>query len=244
MKGLFIGTSGFSYSHWEKGVFYPEDLEKKKKLEYFSARFNSVELNSPFYHLPKGKTFSNWKNEVSDDFIFSVKASRYITHIKKLKDCKEPWNNLLERAKKLGPKLGPFLFQFPPNWKKNKERLENFIDIISGNSLKFAFEFRHQSWLSSEIYNVFEKNKNLSFSVIDSPAWPSIKDPKGDFVYIRMHGRDKLYSSSYSKKELKELANKIKKYLEDGLEVYCYFNNDAKGNAVKNAETLSNFLNE
>jgi len=243
MKGLFIGTSGFSYSHWEKGVFYPEELKKNKKLEYYSGNFNTVELNSSFYHLPKKETFSNWKGEVPKGFIFSVKVSRYITHIKKLKDSKEPWNNLLERSKGLDSKLGPFLFQFPPNWKKNKERLEKLLKNIDGD-YKIAFEFRHPSWFCPEIYEIFENYKNVSFCITDSPNWPSIDDCKGDFVYIRMHGKDKLYSSSYSEKKLKELSEKIKEYLSNNLEVYCYFNNDAKGNAVSNAKELLRILKE
>jgi uncharacterized protein YecE (DUF72 family) len=246
MKKLFIGTSGFSYPHWEKEVFYPKNLQKNKKLEYFSNCFNTVELNNSFYHLPKLETFSNWKERTPEEFIFSVKASRYITHVKKLKDCKEPWNNLLERAKHLSPKLGPFLFQFPSSWRKNVKRFKDFLSVINkdNSDLKFAFEFRHLSWFSSEIYNIFKDYNNMSLCISDSPAWPSVDKLKGSFVYIRMHGRNRLYGSSYTKEELKNLARKVNNYLDKESEVYCYFNNDAKGYAVKNAKELLSILKE
>jgi len=240
MARLFIGTSGFSYSHWEDGVFYPKDLPKKEQLEYFSKRFKTVELNNSFYRLPKEKTFLNWKERTPQNFIFSVKVSRYITHIKKLKECEAPWEEFLERALNLGPKLGPFLFQLPPNWKENLDRLESFVKMIEkkGSGKNFAFEFRHQSWFSPSIYKFFRKHENLSLCFIDSPRWPITEEITGKFVYIRMHGGRALYSSNYSKSELKQLSGRIKNYLNRGLDVYCYFNNDAEGFAVKNAEEL------
>lgn len=243
MAKLFVGTSGFSYSHWEKDVFYPRDLPKANQLEYFAEHFDSVELNNPFYRLPQAKTFLNWQKRVPQGFVFAVKVSRYITHVKKLKQCGDSWRMFLKRALNLGPKLGPFLFQFPPNWKENLDRFNDFVKIIEkGNpKLKFAFEFRHPSWFSPKIYQFFRKHRNLSFCLIDSPDWPTIEEITGDFVYIRMHGRKILYGSNYSKKELEQLAKKIKKYLNQDLDVYCYFNNDASGFAVKNAKQLLGF---
>jgi len=246
MANLFIGTSGFSYSHWEGGVFYPDDLPKKKQLEFFSDYFGTVEINNSFYQLPKNQTFINWRKRTPKDFVFAIKISRFITHIKRLNDCERAWKTFLKRAVNLGPKLGPFLFQLPPNWKSDKERLENFIKIIEKNNsnLKFAFEFRHPSWFSSDTYSLFKYYKNLAFSINDSPSWPSVGKVIGGFVYIRMHGKKRLYSSNYSKKELEELGVKIKKYLKRGLDVYCYFNNDANGFAVKNAKQLISICKE
>ena len=240
MANLFIGTSGFSYSHWEKGVFYPNDLPKKKQLEFFASYFDTVEINNSFYQLPKSQTFIGWRERTPEDFVFAVKVSRFITHIKKLNDCEKAWRTFLKRAMNLGPKLGPFLFQFPSNWKSNRKRLEDFIKIIEKNNsdFRFTFEFRHPSWFSLDVYNLFRRYKNLSFSMIDSPDWPNVNKVIGGFVYIRMHGKRRLYGSNYSKKELKELGSKIKKYLGKGLDVYCYFNNDANGFAVKNAKQL------
>ena len=236
MAKLFIGTSGFSYSHWENGVFYPSGLSKSKQLEYFTEHLNSLELNYPFYRLPKEETFSNWRKRAPKGFVFAVKVSRFITHVKKLNQCQDSWKMFQKRALHLGPKLGPFLFQFPPSWRKNLDRLEEFI----GNSkLRSTFEFRHPSWFSPDVYQFFRKHRNLSLCFVDSPRWPFVEEVTGDFVYIRMHGRKILYGSNYSKKELKELSDKIKKYLGKGLDVYCYFNNDAQGFAVKNAKELS-----
>jgi len=242
MAKLFVGTSGFSYSHCEEGVFYPKGLPKAKQLEYFAKHFDTVELNSPFYRLPKNATFSSWQKRTPRGFIFAVKVSRFITHIKKLNQCKNPWEEFLKRALNLGPKLGPFLFQFPPNWRENYDRLKAFTEIIEKNNsdFRFAFEFRHPSWFSPKIYHFFRKYGNLSFCMIDSPRWPTTEEITGNFVYIRMHGGETLYGSSYSKKELKQLADKIKRYLNEGLDVYCYFNNDAYGFAVKNAKQLLN----
>jgi len=243
MAKLFIGTSGFSYSHWEDGVFYPRDLPRAKQLEYFTKHFDTVELNNSFYRLPQAETFLNWQKRTSPGFIFAVKVSRFITHIKKLNQCRAPWLIFLKRALNLGPKLGPFLFQFPPNWKENLNRLKDFVKIIERNNskLRFAFEFRHSSWFIPEVYQFFRKYKNLSFCLIDSPYWPTAGEITGDFVYIRMHGGKILYGSNYSKKELKQLADRIKKYLKQGLDIYCYFNNDASGFAVKNAKQLLKF---
>ena len=240
MAKLFIGTSGFSYSHWENGVFYPKGLSKTKQLEYFTKHFSTVELNSPFYRLPTDKTFSNWQKRTPKGFIFAVKVSRFITHIKKLNQCNDSWGIFLKRALHLGSKLGPFLFQFPPNWQENLKRLEDFVKIIEKNNskLRFVFEFRHPSWFSPEVYQFFKKHKKLSFCIIDSPRWPTTNEIAGDFVYIRMHGGKILYGSNYSEKELKQLADKIKEYLDQSLDVYCYFNNDAQGFAVKNAKQL------
>ena len=243
MAKLFIGTSGFSYSHWENDVFYPKGLSRVKQLEYFTKHFDTVELNNPFYRLPQDKTFLNWQKRTSPGFIFAVKVSRFITHVKKLNQCMTPWQTFLERALNLGPKLGPFLFQFPPNWRENLDRFKDFVEMIEKNNSKFrfAFEFRHPSWFSPKVYQFFRKYKNLSLCLIDSPDWPITEEITGDFVYIRMHGRKILYGSNYSTKELKQLADRIKKYLKQGLDVYCYFNNDASGFATKNAKQLLKF---
>ena len=221
-------------------------------MEYFSDHFNSVELNNPFYRLPQEKTFLNWQKRTPPDFLFAVKVSRFITHIKKLNQCQNAWEVFLKRSLNLGPKLGPFLFQFPPSWKINLLRLKNFIEMIEKNNpkLRFAFEFRHLSWFSPDVFQFFRKYKNISLCLANSPRWPAcnalrnstgrFKNEKisGDFVYIRMHGGEILYGSNYSEKELRQLTIQIKKYLNQKLDVYCYFNNDACGFAVQNAKRL------
>ncbi len=242
---LFIGTSGFSYSHWEDGVFYPKGLAKTKQLEYYAKHFQTVELNNPFYRLPSVKTFSSWRERTPKGFIFSVKVSRYITHIKYLRQCKAAWKTFLERAEHLESKLGPFLFQLPPNWHKNLDRLENFLKLLGEKNKKhrYVFEFRHPSWFFKDTYNLFKKYKNISLCLADSPRWPFKEIITGDFIYIRMHGGKILYGSNYSKKELKQWGEKIKKWLKKKLDVYIYFNNDVQGFAVKNAKLLKKILN-
>lgn len=240
MAKLFIGTSGYIYSHWENGVFYPVGWPKSKKLEYYCQHFNTVELNNTFYRLPGKNTFDGWYKKTPKNFIFAVKVSRFITHIKKLANCQKPWKIFLERALKLKEKLGPLLFQFPPFWKKDSKRLKNFIEMISKNSpkgLRFAFEFRNESWCDEEIYKIL-KEKNCAWVIVDAPHWPKREIITADFVYIRMHGSEILFGSKYTQRELKDLAQKIKKWLKQNLNVYCYFNNDAHGYAVENAKEI------
>jgi uncharacterized protein YecE (DUF72 family) len=240
MPKLYIGTSGFSYSHWEEGVFYPEGLAKNKQLEYYSQYFQTVELNNPFYHLPSAGTFQSWYQRTPENFIFAVKVSRYITHIKKLKDCREPWQRFINNAKQLKEKLGPILFQLPPNWQINLERLEKFLKILP-KKYQYSFEFRHQTWFSEEIYQLLKKY-NAALCLADSPDWPYQEEITTDFVYLRLHGRDSRYSSKYTDQELKKWAGKIKKWQKSVKEIYVYFNNDAYGYAAENAQALKRLV--
>jgi uncharacterized protein YecE (DUF72 family) len=243
---LYIGTSGWVYPHWQD-IFYPKNLAPKDKLKYFSRHFKTAEINFSFYHLPLSKTYQKWYRETPADFLFAVKASRFITHIKRLKRVKMAWKTFLENSLHLKEKLGPILFQFPSNFKADKEnikRLKDFLKILQSSSqkdLKFAFEFRHSSWCNQKIYNLLKKYR-AAWVIADSPRYPRAEVVTTNFVYIRMHGGKTLYSSNYSIKELKEWAKKIKKYANQSLNVYVYFNNDAKGYALKNAKTLKDFL--
>jgi uncharacterized protein YecE (DUF72 family) len=249
---LYIGTSGWVYSHWD-GIFYPKDLLPKDKLKYFSKHFGTAEINYSFYHLPKPETYQKWYKETPPNFIFAVKASRFITHIKRLKRVKTAWKVFLENALYLRERLGPILFQFPPSFKATEENiksLEEFLKYIVkdqkrnkttvGVLLRFAFEFRHRSWCCEKIYKLLKKYKT-AWVIADSPKYPQADEVTADFVYIRMHGSGTMFSSKYTKKELKLLAQKIKKWLKSA-DVYVYFNNDAFGYAIKNAKELLNFL--
>ncbi len=246
---LYIGTSGYVYPHWEKGVFYPPNLPKTEQLRYCAQHFNTVELNYPFYRLPSVKSFSRWAESVPEGFVFSVKVSRYITHIKRLHNIKTAWNVFLKRALRLKEKLGPFLFQFPPSFRateENIQRLENFLRYFHktfhnkrtiGALLKMAVEFRDETWRQEKIYKLL-RECNAAWVVADSPDYPKAEVVTADFVYIRMHGGKVLYGSNYLKKELRELAEIINRWLDKKLNVYVYFNNDAAGYAPKNAKKL------
>lgn len=246
MPKLFIGTSGYTYSHWENGVFYPINWPRSKKLEYYCQHFNTTEINSTFYRLPNEKVFKNWHQRVPKNFVFSVKIPKIITHIKKLKDCKSILKTFLKRVLFLKEKLGPLLVQLSPSFKKDIKTLKNFIRTIKDQtspSLKLAFEFRNESWCDQEVYRIL-KNENCAWVIADSPFWPKIFQVTADFVYIRMHGSKVLFGSEYTKEELEGLAKKIKKWQKQNLEVYCYFNNDSKGYAVKNAKELIKIIGQ
>ncbi|MBZ9577445.1 DUF72 domain-containing protein [Patescibacteria group bacterium] len=241
---IYIGTSGWVYRHWEN-IFYPESLSSKDKLKYFSQHLKTTEVNYSFYRLPRPSTYQNWYSQTPGDFLFTVKASRFITHIKRLKDVKEPWKIFIKNALNLKEKLGPILFQFPPSFKATEEnikRLEEFLKFIRKNNkkLRFAFEFRHKTWCEEKIYKLLKKHR-VAWVIADSPSFPRAEKITADFVYIRMHGSKVLFSSKYTKKELKDLAEKIKKWKRNK-DVFVYFNNDAHGHAIENAKTLRGFL--
>jgi len=244
---VYIGTSGWVYPYWEN-IFYPEDLPSKDKLKYFSQHFKTAEVNYSFYRLPKPSTYQNWYSQTPGDFLFTVKASRFITHIKRLKDVKEPRKIFIKNALNLKEKLGLVLFQFPPFFKATEEnikRLEEFLKYshklpATNHQLKLAFEFRHKTWCEEKIYKLLKKNR-VAWVIADSPSFPKAEKVTADFVYIRMHGSKVLFSSKYTKKELKDLAEKIKKWSKNK-DIFVYFNNDAYGHAIENARTLRGFL--
>lgn len=242
-----IGTSGYSYFHW-RGVFYPENLPPSKWLEYYSHYFDTVELNVTFYRLPQKKIFESWYKQTPHDFIFVIKGSRFITHIKKLKDCQDSLNLLFDRILALKEKLGIILWQLPPNFKANPKVLEEFLKTLaqkwvmfSKNKLRCSFEFRNQSWYTAEICDLLKKY-NYALCIADSPNFPKVEKVTADYLYIRLHGGTELYSSNYSDKELELWTSKIKKWQKQNLDIYIYFNNDAFGYAIENAKKLKNFL--
>lgn len=239
MSKIYIGTSGWTYEHWQR-VFYPSDLPRTKRLDYYTHNFNTVELNASFYHLPKPETFYNWQKQTPKDFIFAVKASRYITHIKKLKNCKEPWKRFIDSAKELNGKLGPILFQLPPFLKINLENLGKFLKTLP-KKYSYVLEPRHESWFCEDLYKILKKHR-VALCVADSPYWPCKEIITSSFIYLRFHGGTDLYGSNYSKKELKDWAEKIKKWKNKKMDIYAYFNNDACGYAVVNAKQLKQIL--
>lgn len=245
---IFIGTSGWIYRDWKK-VFYPENLFHSKELSFYAKRFNTVEVNYSFYRLPEERTFKSWAAQVPENFVFSVKASRFITHIKRLKGVEGSARTFLNNASALGRKLGPVLFQLPSNFKakqENIERFEKFLEILGkiqkGNSaLKFVFELRHESWFNKKTYEMLRGYK-IALCIADSPDYPKTDVITADFIYVRMHGGKVIFGSKYSNEELEGLAQKIKKWQKDKLPVFVYFNNDFRGYAAENAAFLKREL--
>jgi uncharacterized protein YecE (DUF72 family) len=238
---IHIGTSGWHYGHWRE-VFYPDDIDSSSFLNYYAHYFKSVEINGSFYRLPESKSFTQWRDSVPDNFVFSVKASRYITHMKKLKDPEEPVTRLIDRINSLGKKLGPILFQLPPNWNINLKRLESFLETLP-DSYRYAFEFRDPRWFCEETEKALAE-KSAALCIYDFNNRTSPFSLTADFTYIRLHGPDDAYKGKYDKKALSEWADFISKTAASKKEVYCYFDNDEKGYAIQNALSLIQLLDE
>lgn len=238
-KNYHIGTSGWHYDHWE-GPFYPEGTSKKDQLPYYTNIFNTVEINNSFYQLPSESTFENWYRATPDHFMFSVKANRYITHIKNLMDVEEPLENFISRCKILNEKMGAILFQLPPQWNINLERFRKFADLLP-DRYQIAVEFRNESWFSEEIYGIL-RGKNISFCIYELGEKESPVLTTADFVYIRLHGPAGPYQGDYSENSLKNWAQKIEQWVSEDKEVYLYFDNDQKGYAPKNAQEIIHML--
>ena len=236
----FIGCSGYLYPHWRDGVFYPKGLLQRNEFVYYSQIFNTVELNSTFYHQPKETVWLAWQKKAPSDFVYAVKMNRFFTHIKRLNDPQEAWDQFYIGAKILGEHLGPILFQLPPSFTKNLKKLEE-LSLVLPKNLHFAFEFRHLSWFDEEVYD-FLKKANWALVVASHPSLPFIPKITADFAYFRFHGKEALYSSLYSDEELKNFAEIMVGWLKEGKDIYAYFNNDIDGFAPRNAQTLKKLL--
>jgi uncharacterized protein YecE (DUF72 family) len=242
---VFIGTSGYNYPHWWNGVFYPSHLPQRKWLEFYADSFNTVELNVSFYRLPTRETFVSWYKRTPEGFSFAVKGSRFITHIKRLKDCRAPLTLLLDHVSPLKDKCGPLLWQLPPRFRFQKERLEGFCVLLStlprSKRLRHAFEFRDESWLCEEAFRVLQEF-NFAFCIAHGSGLPYTDRVTSDYVYLRLHGGEVLYGSDYSDKELKQWVERIRFWEKKKKTVWVYFNNDAYGFAVKNALSLKKLM--
>jgi uncharacterized protein YecE (DUF72 family) len=239
IMNYYIGTSGWHYEHW-RGIFYPEKLPKAKWLEFFAGHFDTVEINNSFYRLPSENAFANWRDSSPASFTFAVKVSRFITHIKRLKDTVEAVERFIDRAKTLGDKLGPLLYQLPPNMHRNDEVLASFLSTLP-QGMNHVIEFRHESWLEKEVFQILSKYK-IGFCVFDMPGLSCPLLATADFAYIRFHGSGGLYSSCYSDEELTHWAERLNNLGGKLKAIYIYFNNDIEGFAVRNAKTLRAYL--
>lgn len=233
---LYIGTSGWHYAHW-RGVYYPQDLPSEAWLSYYARDFRSVELNNSFYRLPSRESVRSWVAATPEGFIFAVKASRTITHMKKLRDCAQPLARFLNVVSDMDSRLGPLLFQLPPHWNVNPQRLAEFLGILPGG-FRYAFEFRDPSWFCEEVRALLTTHGcafcQSQWGALTSPDWIT-----ADFSYVRLHGPAGAYAGSYSPQALRDWAGKVGVWRGDGKEVFIFFDNDERGYAVDNARLLN-----
>lgn len=236
-----IGTSGWSYDHWDH-VFYPPDLPPRRRLEHYTAHFGTVELNASFYRWPRESGFVSWRRRLPEGFLFSVKAPRGLTHAKKLY-APEVWVDRIARCwHELGDRRGVLLVQLPPNFSRDDARLDYFLDRLP-DWISTCVEFRHPSWDHPEVYALLERH-GAAYCVMSGAGLPCVLRATAPFVYVRLHGPDHehLYGGSYSDEELGWWAERIREWEAAGKDVFAYFNNDGGGNAVRNAATLRRLL--
>lgn len=238
-RRIHIGTSGWSYGHW-RGPFYAEGLAADQWLAYYALHLRTVEINSSFYRLPSSRALANWRDSVPDDFIFAVKASRYITHMKKLSDPRRTLKQFISRIAVLGGKLGPVLFQLPPRWHIDVERLAAFLKMLP-RDYRYAIEFRDPSWLDPRIYELLATHA-VAFCIFDLDGVLSPMEATTDLVYIRLHGPNGPYRGQYDDRVLAAWAGAIKRWRRQGREVYCYFDNDEAAYAVQDAVRLQKII--
>lgn len=233
---IHIGTSGWHYKHWV-GKFYPPGLPSSEFLTFYAKHFKTAEINSSFYGLPSEKNLAAWRDGTPADFLFSMKASRYLTHMKKLKDPEEPMKAFLDKAAVLDGKLGIILFQLPPRWHCNLDRLRSFLDILSEDH-RYAFEFRDPSWFTEPVFKALQE-RNVALCLYHLEGFVSPKEVTSDFVYVRLHGPGGAYQGRYETQTLSGWAGAFANWRRQRREIFCYFDNDENGYAAMNALELT-----
>jgi uncharacterized protein YecE (DUF72 family) len=230
-----VGCSGWQYRDW-RGRFYPTGLPTNRWLEFYAERFDTVELNASFYRLQAAATFRAWGRRVPNGFVMAVKASRYLTHTKRLRDPGEPLARLWSRADALGPHLGPVLYQLPPRWDFDAGRLTSFLEAIPAGRPQ-AIEFRDRSWDTGEAHELLIR-AGVALCLHDMPGSKPDPAPVGPFVYLRFHGAGQRYGGRYAGETLRAWAERLQAWREQGLSSWVYFNNDIGGAAPKDAARL------
>ena len=230
-----VGCSGWQYKHW-RGTFYADDLPQKRWFEHYASNFDTVEINNSFYRLPESSTFANWAARAPMRFLFAVKASRFLTHMKKLKDPEEPVERFFSRARSLGRHLGPVLYQLPPGFKLNLDRLKDFLHVLP-RDVQHVIEFRDSTWYTDAVFSLFERHR-IALCLHDMPGSATGRLRVGPVVYVRFHGASGRYDGSYPDDRLEDWAAWLDEQLSVGTDVYAYFNNDVGGHAPRNARTL------
>jgi uncharacterized protein YecE (DUF72 family) len=240
MSRVFIGTSGWTYDGW-RGPFYPNELAKKRWLNWYATQFGTTEVNGSFYRTPSLEAVRAWREETPDDFVFSWKASKFITHWKRLSEkCQNSIELMETRLKLLGSKVGPVLFQLPARFKADRARLASFLKMLP-KRYKYAFEFRDASWYDEAIFDVLRK-RNIALCISDHVDAPSPWEVTATHVYIRGHGPTGQYKDQYPLKTLRAWAGRIRQWKRRRLEIFCYFDNDQKSAAPKDARRLVRLL--
>ena len=233
-SAIHIGCSGWQYQHW-RGDFYPSVLPQRQWLEYYASQFDTVEINNTFYRLPEGSTFEAWRRRIPKGFVYAVKASRFLTHMKKLNEPREPLRRFFTRARHLRRALGPVLYQLPPRWPLNLERLETFLRCLP-RGVRQAIEFREPSWYDGRVFALLDRYR-VALCLHDMRGSESGMRAVGPFVYVRFHGVQK-YSGSYAGAALERWAAWLAERACSGHAVYAYFNNDTGGHAPRDAARL------
>jgi uncharacterized protein YecE (DUF72 family) len=233
---LLVGTSGWHYQHW-RPRFYPPKMGTVRWLDFYSQRFATVEVNNAFYRLPERSTFEKWAETVPPDFVVAVKASRYLTHVKRLREPAEPVARLMDRVRGLGQKLGPILLQLPPNLPADVAALDDVLAAF-GTHVRVAVEPRHTSWFNPEVRQVLEDRRAAlclaDGGVVNVPHWRTT-----DWGYVRFHHGSSRPESCYTRSAIEEWANVLTRRWKKSEEVFCYFNNDPNGCALRDARWMA-----
>jgi uncharacterized protein YecE (DUF72 family) len=243
---LRIGCSGWNYKSW-KGRFYPVALPPARWLQHYASVFDTVEINNTFYRLPEGSTFASWRAQMPEGFLATVKASRYLTHMKRLRDPAEPVQRLFARAAELGPRLGPVLYQLPANFHADIGRLRDFLAVLprthpqTGRPMTHVMEFRHRSWYTDEVFRLLE-GFGVALCLHDKAGSEVMEPSVGPAIYVRFHGTSGRYHGSYGDSTLRLWARRLAGAWRAGQDVYAYFNNDPDAIATQNAQTLRHHL--
>jgi uncharacterized protein YecE (DUF72 family) len=236
---VHIGTSGWHYKHW-CGPFYPEKFAPSKMLRWYIQHFDTVEINNSFYRLPTSEALAGWCRETPPGFCFAVKASRYITHNRKLKDPEQSAEKFFTQVAQLGKRLGPILFQLPPGWKLNLERLEEFLDSLPERR-RYVFEFRNPTWNVRPVYELLRRH-NVAFCIFELAGFQSPLEITADFTYVRLHGPGGPYEGSYSERDLNMWSERIQHWRSQLKHIFFYFDNDQCGFAAQNALQLKRMV--
>jgi uncharacterized protein YecE (DUF72 family) len=238
---IHVGCSGWVYKHW-RGIFYPDGLPQKRWFERYAEEFDTVEINASFYRLPLASTFEGWRDKAPPGFRYAIKVNRFITHMKKLRDCGEATAQFIALARPLGETLGPLLYQLPPSLKLDLERLENFLRLLP-RDLAHVFEFRNKDWYVPETYALLD-SYGASFCVHDMRGSKTERIAVGPVAYVRFHGGEGKYWGRYSDEGLLSWTDWIVERARQGRPVWCYFNNDIHGHAIHDAQTLKSMVRQ